>query len=115
MTDFAKWLDAEIKKQDLSFSEIAKRSKANGRRGISYARISQVVTAGETAGPDFCIAVARGLNLDPVLVLRKADILPPAPGDSDDPALRECWRLLNELSPSDLDCVLRQLRGLAAD
>ena len=67
--DFGEWLLGEIEKSGLSYSEIGRRS------GFSHARISQIVN-GDKPSADFCIAISRALNLSPMLVLRRAGLIP---------------------------------------
>lgn len=66
---FSDWLLEEIEKSGLSYSEIGRRA------GFSHARISQVVS-GDKPSADFCIAIAKGLDLPPTVALSRAGYLP---------------------------------------
>jgi transcriptional regulator with XRE-family HTH domain len=109
--DFRGWLRGEIKRQRLSYSELGRRG------GISHARISQVL-AGSKPGPEFCLAVARGLGVDPADVLRLAGYLPSEKDNTHDATahsseVAEAVHLMQRLSPSKQASALAMLRGLA--
>lgn len=55
--DFADWLQNELHKRKWNHTELARRS------GVAQAQISRVVTGKQGAGPDLCIAIAKGLEL----------------------------------------------------
>lgn len=55
--DFADWLRQELRKRKWSYGELARRS------GVQTTQISRVVNRVQGAGPDLCIAIAKGLNL----------------------------------------------------
>jgi transcriptional regulator with XRE-family HTH domain len=109
--DFCEWLRGEIERQGLSYSELGRRG------GISHARISQVL-GGSNPGPEFCIAVAKGLGADPAYALRLAGYLPSektAPlgaGDAHNSEVAEAIHLMKRLSPSKQASALAMLRGL---
>ena len=106
---FNEWLLQKIEESSLSYSEISRRSKAGGYKGISHARISQVVS-GEMPGNRFCIAIARGLKIPREEVFRQAGKLDPLP-----PAVieeHEVIRILRNLSASARVAALAMLRGL---
>jgi transcriptional regulator with XRE-family HTH domain len=110
--DFRGWLRDEIKKHGLSYSELGRRG------GISHARISQVL-GGANPGPEFCIAVAKGLGADPTYALRLAGYLPPEKNHASSAAgthnseIAEAVHLMKRLSPSKQASALAMLRGLA--
>jgi len=70
--DFSQWLLEELEQRGLSYSEVARRGS------MSHARISQIVSGGNP-GSDFCLGIAKALDLPPETVFRKAGILPPEP------------------------------------
>lgn len=55
--DFAEWLQKELNKRGWSHSELARYS------GVSPGQISRVANGSRGAGPDLCIAIAKGLGL----------------------------------------------------
>jgi transcriptional regulator with XRE-family HTH domain len=108
-TDFYGWINAKIANSGLPKKEVAERA------GISASLVYAVTTDGREPSLTFCVKVAKVLTIPTNEMLERAGFpTVPGPADITDPALRECWYILNDLSPSDLDCVLRQLRGLAA-
>lgn len=55
--DFATWLEQELNKRDWTYTELARRS------GVAPAQISRIANGSRGAGPDLCIAMAKGLDL----------------------------------------------------
>jgi transcriptional regulator with XRE-family HTH domain len=55
--DFAEWLQKELNKRGWSHSELARYS------GVSPGQISRFANGSRGAGPDLCIAIAKGLGL----------------------------------------------------
>jgi len=104
--NLSSYLDAERKKHGWSMNELGRRA------GVSGAQVANVIGERSDPGLDFCLAVARALNVDPVYLLRLAGHLPPAPGDTADPILSECWRILSQLTDDERTVVVRMLRGL---
>ena len=102
--EFVDWLTGEIRQSGLSYSEIARRG------GISHVRISQVMN-GEPPGANFCLGIARGLNLPPEEVMRRAGILPSLPPEVAEE--KEVIRIVRELSRQLRRSALAMLRGLA--
>ena len=102
--EFVDWLTGEIRQSGLSYSEIARRG------GITHGRISQVMS-GELPGANFCLGIARGLNLPPEEVMRRAGILPSLPPEVAEE--REVIRIVRELSRQLRQSALAMLRGLA--
>jgi transcriptional regulator with XRE-family HTH domain len=54
--DFADWLRKELDLRKWSYAELARRSS------VKTAQISRVANGSLGAGPDLCIAIAKGLN-----------------------------------------------------
>ena len=55
--NFANWLQQELDKRGWNHTELARRSE------VSPGQISRVVNGSRGAGPDLCIAIAKGLDL----------------------------------------------------
>ncbi len=55
--DFGDWLQEELNKREWSHSELARRCN------VAPTQISRIVAGKRGAGPDMCIAIARGLDL----------------------------------------------------
>jgi len=100
---FSEWLLGKIRESGLSNSEIARRG------GTSHARISQVL-AGDAPGVDFCNAIARGLQVPPEEVLRKAGHLPAVPAEVEDE--REVIGLYRRLEQPVRRSMVETMRSL---
>lgn len=55
--DFGNWLQEELNKREWSHSELARRCN------VAPTQISRIVAGKRGAGPDMCIAIAKGLDL----------------------------------------------------
>jgi len=65
--DFVTWFEFERRSQKLSQSEIARRG------GITRGAINKLITRKQKRpGPDLCIAIAKALDISPVIVFHKA-------------------------------------------
>ena len=54
---FANWLQQQLNEREWSHSDLARRCN------VTPAQISRVIAGSRGAGPDLCIAIAKGLNL----------------------------------------------------
>lgn len=97
------WLVQELDRRGWSHNELARRA------GMSQATVSSVLSGYRNAGTDFCVKVARTLDVAPEKVLRLAGILPSAPA-SDDESLQELIELARNLSPEDRQEILEYVR-----
>lgn len=68
--DFGDWLQEELKNRHWSHAELARRS------GVQTAQISRVIAGKRGAGPDLCIAIAKGLDLPRLEVFQARGWLP---------------------------------------
>jgi transcriptional regulator with XRE-family HTH domain len=102
--DFTSWLLKQIDKRGWNQSELARRAE------ISHGRISQVLS-GDKPGADFCVAIARALNMSAYYVLGQAGIVPLEPEETVN--LREANRLFAQLSDDEQEILLAQMRALA--
>lgn len=62
--DFAEWLQQELNKRKWSHNEFGRRC------GVAQAQISRVISGARQAGPDLCVAIAKGLALSREEVFR---------------------------------------------
>lgn len=98
------WLNYECRSRGWSHRQLGDRS------GISGAMISRVIAEKQSAGWDFCKAMADALGKDPVEVFIMAGLLPEESHGEDEPALLHHYR---QLSPGNQRAALAMLRGLA--
>lgn len=110
METFVLWLERELDRRGWRPADLAHRA------GIPNATLSRVLNGTRRAGPDVGVALARALNADPVVVFRRAGLLPPTVSEQaeSDPAFREILQLYKGLSPGDRRTALRLFRGLAS-
>ena len=100
MEEFGDWLRGELKKRGWQNVDLA--HEAN----ISDAQISRVVSGTRGAGPDFCVAIARGLGIDPVTVFRRAGLLPSADGANEEPSFADLTSVMQQLTPENREDVI---------
>ena len=62
--NFANWLQQELDKRGWNHTELARRSE------VTPGQISRVANGSRGAGPDLCIAIAKGLDLSREEVFR---------------------------------------------
>ena len=62
--NFASWLQQELDKRGWNHTELARRSE------VTPGQISRVANGSRGAGPDLCIAIAKGLDLSREKVFR---------------------------------------------
>ena len=72
------WLNGELHRRGWSQRELGRRA------GISGAMVSKVLS-GEKPGWDFCVAIARALEVTPEEVFRLARLLPHELGKDEEP------------------------------
>ena len=101
--EFVDWLEHEIWKKRVTYSEVARRG------GISHSRISQVL-GGETPGWEFVAAVARALEQPLDLVAKKAGLWEGGP-DAVQIEKGEYVNLFLGLPEHQRDLVLVQMRA----
>ena len=108
MTEFTDWLYEELQKRNLSMRQ------ASLKAGLSHTMVSDVLSEKITVTPNFCLAIAKVLNLPGERVLRRAGLLPPAPGDTNgDMTLKELWSILQTMDHAQLKEARRYLLYLA--
>lgn len=100
LIDFPMWLQEQLDKRNWRVSDLAKRSRK------SDAAVSRILHGERNADPDTLVAFANALNISPILMFRKAKLLPPGPEDE---ATFEDWEhLLKQMSPEDQE-EMRQI------
>lgn len=100
---FTSWLEDQIWKQRITYSEVARRG------GISHARISQVL-AGDNPGWEFVAAVARALDQDLDLVAHKAGLWEGGP-DRTSVQVKEYTDLFSRLPAHERSLILQTMRA----
>lgn len=69
-TELINWIDRELEERGWSMRELSRRS------GMSHGTISDVLNDRTNPGLDFCVGVARALDVPPENVLRMAGLIP---------------------------------------
>ena len=100
METFTDWLELEINGRHWRIRDLAEVS------GIPSATLSRVLNGTRGAGPEVCVAIARGLGYDPVFVFRKAGLLPPARENEKEPRFDEMREIMKQLTPEERGEVL---------
>jgi len=103
-TGFGTWLIAQMDDRGWNNSDLARRA------GLAPSTISTVVNGQKRPGPEFCTGVAVALDLPPVIVFRKAGLLPPADPETEE--RREAQYLFSQLIDEDQTTVLTIMRAL---
>lgn len=109
MSDLAVWLEQELQMRGWKPADLARQAD------IGYATVSRILNEHSTPSPEVCVAIAKALDLDPVVVFQKAGLLPPSREEAraNDPVLDQSWRILTDLGPRDRIAALRLLKGLS--
>lgn len=98
MNDFSTWLNNELNARNWNQAELHRKS------GMSRTVISNVIAEKVFPGFEFCIGVAKALDLPPEFVMRKAGLLPPAPTQNE--KTERLLYLFDQLSERDRDNLL---------
>jgi len=101
MENFGEWLEQELENREWSRADLSRVS------GVSEAQLSRIVNQSRNPGPDAATAIALALGIDPVIVFRKAELLPPGPTPESEPGFFEMWSLFRQLSPNGREALLR--------
>lgn len=105
MNDLADWVITQIEQRGWSQRELSRRA------GLSQAHISNVLNRVAAPGADFCVAIARALDVQPEYTLRLAGILPTLPADhAREDRLLHAFRLLK---PAQKEMAIASIRGMA--
>lgn len=103
-TGFGTWLIAQMDDRGWNNSDLARRA------GLAPSTISTVVNGQKRPGPEFCSGVAVALDVPPVIVFRKAGLLPPI--DPETERSRELQYLFRRLGDEDQTIMLTILRAM---
>lgn len=100
METFGDWLATEMRTRNWSLSDLARAA------GLRPSTLSRVISGTNKAGPSVCRAVAKALKAPEETVFRKARLLSPLPGPTDDIILQELQEVARSLSPDERREVL---------
>jgi len=106
MADFIDWLTAEMARLNVWNNELARRME------VSSSYVSDMLTRKRTPHYEFCIGVARALQYQPVIVLRRAGLIPEDTESEESVLVAEGKALLESLSPPLQPLALALLRDL---
>ena len=101
MENFGPWLLEELKKRNMTQSELARLA------GLGSGTISNIMNGQKKVGQDTALAIANVLRLPPDLVFEKAGILPPKPELS--PIKRALLHVAEGLPDSDIEAAIAML------
>jgi transcriptional regulator with XRE-family HTH domain len=104
---FAEWLLNEMQRRDLSQSELARRA------GLAQATISYVLSGERNPGPEFCLGIAKAMNIPPEVVFQEAGIFPPSSAETKN--RKEADHLFSQLSDRQQNDVLTMMRALVEE
>lgn len=102
--DFSDWLEEELRRQEISASELARRAR------ISKGIVSRILNRERFPSSDTLISIARGLRIDRITVFRAAGLLPPE--QEEDPLLDRANYLLSQLPPEKQEEMIDYLEML---
>lgn len=105
MENFGDWLLEQLKKKNISQSELARIA------GLSKGTISNLINGTKGSGEESLIAVAQALNLPHDLVFEKAGKFPPKPELS--PIKRALLHVAEGLPDSDVELAISILEQRA--
>lgn len=97
------WLTEEIENRGWSLRELGRRA------GLSHATISNILSGQTNPGLDFCVGIARALDVSAESVLRRADLLPRRAEETE--SRREMLYLFDQLTEETQETVITMLRG----
>ncbi len=112
MANFGEWLDQELATKGWTRADLSRAS------GITEATLSRIVSGTRGVGPDVAKVIAETMHIDPVIVFRKAGILPPSTAElrEQHPRLDYVYRLLADMyhkEPSHFDAVVFMVEAVA--
>ena len=108
--DFGDWLQEELNKRGWNHSELARRSI------VQPTQILRVIAGRQGAGPDLCIAIAKGLELSRAEVFRARGWLVSYPDDpygpDIDPRAEKLAKNISTLPKESRDMTLKALEAV---
>ena len=107
---FAEWLQQELDKRNWDQAEFSRRS------GVTRGQISRIIAGIRGAGPDVCIAIARGLNLPREEVFKARGWLLSEPenpfGPEIDPRVKKLAKKINALPFNSREITLDAMEAV---
>lgn len=108
--DFADWLREELNKRQWNHAELARRS------GVAQTQISRVIARKRGAGPELCIAIAKGLELPRAEVFRARGWFVSYPDDpygpDIDPRAEKLAKEISTLPKESRDMTLKAVEAM---
>jgi transcriptional regulator with XRE-family HTH domain len=92
---FIDWLVGELRARGWSHNRLAQEA------GIAQSTISMIVSGRNRPGLDFCVGVARALDVTEVEVLRRAGLITAFEPDVDPLSMRRITELLKETTAAE--------------
>ena len=105
MESFSDWLLSELKRQNMSQSDLARAAK------LGRGTISNIMTGTRRVGQDTLLAIAHALHLSPEFVFEKAGVFPKKNELS--PLKRQLFHVAENLPDSDIELALKVLESRA--
>jgi transcriptional regulator with XRE-family HTH domain len=103
---FSAWLNAEMKKQGLSQSDLSRKS------GLHRAIISKMCLAQSDPLPKTLIKIAKGLGLSSEEVFVAAGVLPE---NKEDPRMLKVSHLFGMLNPAKQETAIRIIEAMVVE
>lgn len=102
--DFVTWLNEELERRGWSQSELSRRV------GVVSSTVSVILAYQKSPGVDFCLGLARALQITPEEVFRRAGLLPPLPAAPDLSLMQQLSDLIKRLPEDERGEVLDYAR-----
>lgn len=101
---FTEWLHQQIAQSGKTQAELAYAGD------ISASQISRVLSGDRNPGPDFCLGIAKALNLPPEVMFQKAGLFPETGEEGQ--KLKEAGHLFGQLPEREQDMILAVMHTL---
>ncbi len=101
-TDFSAWLKEQLSNKNMRPTDLAKKAR------ISDAVLSRILNEQRRPDSSTLISIAAGLNISPIVVFRKAGLLP----EGGDTTRFEDWAFLLQQMSAEDQAELRQIAEL---
>jgi transcriptional regulator with XRE-family HTH domain len=103
-SDFADWLESELKARDWRQADLIKRS------GINSGLLSQILSGQRKPGVETCRAIAKAFGLRDIQVLEIAGLATDQERKKFSPIVEATAAMLNELSENDQEEIRAMVR-----
>ncbi len=104
-TDFAAWLNAELKSRGWSQSDLSRKS------GITTAHISRIVNRERMPGVEFCRGISRAFGISDIQVLEIAGLATDTEHTKFNPLIEATASMLSDLSEEDQEDFRAMVRA----